>query len=105
MFLDTDMLSMYLTKGDMIFLDRIMSVYNLTGTGYWSGKSIKKRRLINVKQWYDANKYLNFACDGRYYTTSKILKWLRFIFGVKLGWFFYYRLETIRLHIKYMFVE
>lgn len=105
MFLDTDMLSMYLTRGDMIFLDRIMSVYNITGIGYWSGKSIKKRRLMNIKQRYDANKYLNFACDGRYYTRSKILKLLKFIFGVKLGWFFYYHLRTIRLHIKYMFVE
>lgn len=105
MFLDTDMLSMYLTKGDMIFLDRIMSVYNITGIGYWSGKSIKKRRLMNIKQRYNANKYLNFACDGRYYNRSKILKLLKFIFGVKLGWFFYYHLRAIRLHIKYMFVE
>lgn len=105
MFLDTDMLSMYLTKGDMVFLDRIMSVYNSTGTGYWSGKSTKKRRLINVKQWYDANKYLNFVCHDRYYTKSKMLKLLKRIFGIKPGLFFYYYLETIRLHIKYLFVE
>jgi glycosyltransferase involved in cell wall biosynthesis len=105
MFLDTDMLSMYLTKGDMIFLDRIMSVYNSTGIGYWSSKSTKKRRLINIKQWYEANKYLNYACEGRYYNRSKILKLLKFVFGVKLGWFFYYYLEAMRLHIKYMFVE
>jgi len=105
MLLDTDMLSLYLTRGDMVFLDKVMSVYNITGAGYWSGKSIKQRRLINIKQRYAANKYLNFALDCRYYNRSSFLKALKFIFGAKTGWFLYYHIKIIRLHLKYLFKD
>jgi glycosyltransferase involved in cell wall biosynthesis len=103
MLLDADMLSLYLTKGDMLFVDSVMSVYNMSGAGYWSGKTIKQRRLINIKRRYAANKYLNFALDDRYYNRSNLLKILKLIFGVRLGWFLFYNIKVGRLHLKYLF--
>ena len=103
MFLDTEILSLYLMKGDMLFLDEVMSVYNWTGDGFWTRKSVKQRRLMDIKQRYAANKYLGFTCDYRYFPRSKILNFLKMTLGVKAGWLIYYYIEIVRLHLKYLF--
>jgi glycosyltransferase involved in cell wall biosynthesis len=103
MFLDTEILSLYLTKGDMLFLDNVMSVYNWTGDGFWTRKSVKQQRLMDLKQRYAANNYLNFSCDFRYFPRSNLLKFLKKSLGIKAGWLTYYNIETARLHLKYLF--
>jgi hypothetical protein len=103
MVMDENLLSLYLTKGDMYFIDKVMSVYNWTGQGYWSGQNMKARKLFNIRQRYNVNRYLNFVCDYRYYTQSKLLKALKRILGVRRGWYFFLRLEQIRIHLRYLF--
>jgi glycosyltransferase involved in cell wall biosynthesis len=102
MLFDTHIYLLYLTRGDLFYIDEVMSVYNKTGTSFWSGKSRKERRLLALELRYQANKYFNFAYDYKYYPNSKYLKALKSILGIKLGWFWFYHLERLRLQLKYM---
>ena len=102
MLLDTHIYRLYLTKGSMFYINEVMSVFNRTGVGFWSGRSLKERKLMTLELCYQANKYFKFKYDWKYYTTSKMLKLLKNIFGIKTGWFLFYHLEKLRLQVKYM---
>jgi glycosyltransferase involved in cell wall biosynthesis len=101
MLFDAHMYVLYLSKGDLFYIDEVMSVYNKTGEGFWSGKTRKERRLVALELRYKANKYFNFAYDYRYYPKSKFLKTLKKIFGVKQGWFLFYHLHKLGIKLKY----
>ena len=102
MLLDTHIYRLYLTKGSLFYINEVMSVFNRTGVGFWSGRSQKERKLMTLKLSYQANKYFKFKYDWKYYTTSKLLKILKNMFGIKIGWFLFYHLEKLRLQIKYV---
>lgn len=102
MVLDTHIYLLYLTKGNLFYIDEVMSVYHITEMGFWAGKSQKERRLLALELRYKANKFFDFAYDYKYYPNSKFLNVLKKIFGIKLGWFFFYHLERLRLQLKYL---
>jgi len=102
MLFDTHIYLLYLTKGDLFYIDEVMSVFNETGVGFWSGKNRKERRIKALELRYEANKYFNFAYDYKYYPNSNFLKALKNILGIKLGWFWFYHLERLRLQLKYI---
>lgn len=102
MVLDTHIYLLYLTKGDLFYIDDVMSVYNKTGDGFWSGKTRKERKLAALELRYKANKYFNFAYDHKYFPNRKFLRALKNILGIKRGWFLFYHLEKLKLQLKYM---
>jgi glycosyltransferase involved in cell wall biosynthesis len=103
MLLDKTSYMLYLTKGNLFYIDEVMSVYNKTGEGYWSARSRKKRRLMSLHLRYGINKYFNFTYEGEYYQNSKLLKCTKSLLGTKLGWKVFFYLESFRLHAKYLF--
>ncbi|MHC4951248.1 MAG: glycosyltransferase, partial [Planctomycetota bacterium] len=62
MFFDTRQYLLYLSKGKLFYIDEIMSVYNKTGTGLWSGMSeCDRKRLVldlddKTKKYFDSLK-------------------------------------------------
>jgi len=103
MVLDTHIYTLYLTKGDLYYIDRIMSVYNKTGEGYWSGMGTKQKRLLTLKLRYESNKFFGFAYESRFYKKSRLLKTAKALFGIKRGWAVFYYLEYIRINLKFLF--
>jgi len=103
MVLDSHLLLLYLTQGDLCYLDEVLSVYHITETGFWSGRTKKQKALSALELRYKANQYFQFKYDYRYYVHSKMLKLLKMLLGVRLGWFCFYHLEKQRIAIKYLF--
>lgn len=98
----------YLDKGPLYFYDKIMSVYNITGVGMWSGVSTKvaeRERLRNLDS-YQLNKYFNYKYD-KYFTrragNPPKLVFLKKILSEKPAWelwIFLKFLENIFLNFK-----
>lgn len=103
MVFDTHLYMVYLARGDLYYIDEIMSVYNLTGEGFWSGKKRKEKRLLKLKYQYQTNKYFNFAYDYKYYQKSMLLRCLKSILGVRHGWFIYYNIKSVAIKLRYLF--
>lgn len=101
--LDIHTYTVYLAQGKLYYIDRVMSVYNKTGEGYWSGMKARNKRLAALKWQYEANQYFDFAYEAGLYKTSSLLKIVKKMFGVKRGWQAFYYLESMRLYIKYFF--
>jgi glycosyltransferase involved in cell wall biosynthesis len=81
-----------LDKGPLYYYDKVMSVYNITGKGMWSKLSKKQQFVANETMYYKINKLLNYKYDD--FFTSRIqraalLKGLKRIFGMRMGWFLY----------------
>jgi glycosyltransferase involved in cell wall biosynthesis len=102
MVFDTRIYLLYLTKGDLYYINDVMSVYNRTGEGFWSGKSRKEQKFLFLELANETNKYFKFAYEGRYYPDSKLLKNLKNIFGTERGWLWFYHFEKMRLHLKFL---
>lgn len=86
---------LFLDKGPLYFHDKIMSVYNITGTGAWSSMSTAEIHKENALLQYKINKYFSYKYDA--YFTSRVvevetLQLLKKICGVKLGWEYWYNL-------------
>ena len=56
---DWNNIFLLLKKGNMYYIDRIMSVYNQTGEGIYSGASINKKFENEVREFYKYDKYTN----------------------------------------------
>lgn len=102
MVFDTRIYMLYLTKGDFHYINNVMSVFNSTGMGFWSGKSRKKKKFLTLELNYETNRYFNFAYDNRFYPGVKYLKLLKKLLGVKRGWEWFYHLEKIRLQMAFL---
>lgn len=83
----------FLDKGPLYYHDEIMSVYNITGRGSWSGMSGADVKKANAIQLYKINKFINYKYDA-FFTERigeiKTLEFLKKIFGKKLGWKLWY---------------
>lgn len=101
--LDSHFYILYMTKGNLYYINEVMSVYNVTGKGFWSGKTRKRQKLGVLNSRYKANKFFNFAYEYKYYPHSKLLKISKKILGVKSGWRLFYYLETLRIQLKFLF--
>lgn len=98
MLFDTAILYVYQSVGDCYYIDRIMSVYNLTGTGIWTGVHRLRRRMLSLRESYAKSKYCNFKFDSYIGPYSRLRKGLKLFFGKRIGWFifFHYRINTLR---------
>jgi glycosyltransferase involved in cell wall biosynthesis len=100
MVFDTHIYLVYMSRGDLFYIDEVMSVFNKTGVGFWSGKSPMQKKIVALDLRYKANHYFDFAYEHKYYPRSKTLTILKGLFGVKAGWFLFYHLERERLRLK-----
>jgi hypothetical protein len=69
-----------------------MSVYNFTGDGIWSKLSPVEQAITVDKARYICNKTLGYRHDDFFTSRTsrpKILKRMKKIFGMKLGWRIY----------------
>ena len=98
----------YLDQGPLYFYDKIMSVYNITGTGMWSGLStaVREREKIIRIYSYRLNKHLNYKYD-EYFTrrvgNPKKLTFLKKILSKRIGWeiwFFLTSVENVFSNLK-----
>lgn len=55
--LDSSQAYMLLEKGNMYFLDRIMNVYRITGSGVWTGLKLEERFNLVFKLFMTFNEY------------------------------------------------
>lgn len=80
---------LFLDKGPLYYYDKIMSVYNITGKGAWSGMSIADVNKANALLQYRLNIFFKYKYDT-FFTSrigeTKILVFLKKIGGMKLGW-------------------
>jgi len=92
---DIHLFYIYLNEGPLYYHDKIMSVYNITGKGEWSGLSNTDLRKENAILQYKINKFFNYKYDS-YFTSRvvevKTLQLLKKICGVKAGWEYWYNL-------------
>lgn len=82
----------FLDKGPLYYHDEIMSVYNYTGKGAWSKLNSAQRAVTTDRAQYNCNKKLGYRHDD--FFTSRvskpsILKKMKKLLGMKLGWKFY----------------
>jgi glycosyltransferase involved in cell wall biosynthesis len=102
MLFDTRIYMLYLAMGNLYYTNEVMSVFNSTGTGFWSGKSRKEKKLLSLELNYQTNRYFNFAYDDRFYPGVKYLNLLKMLLGVERGWHWFYHLEKIRLRLAFL---
>jgi hypothetical protein len=50
----------YLDKGKMIFINRNMSIYNITGKGVWSKLDEKQKFMQNAKTYFELDLYFDY---------------------------------------------
>jgi glycosyltransferase involved in cell wall biosynthesis len=88
----------YLDKGPLYYYDKIMSVYNITGKGVWSGLSASVMERLAVIDNYQLNKYFNYKYD-EYFTrrarNPKTLLMLKRIFSKNMAWEFWFFLKFL----------
>ncbi len=102
---DTHIYLLYLSKGNLFYIDEIMSVHHKTPSGFWAGKREKDKKLMALELRYKTNKYFNFTYDFKFFPHSKLLKAMKLFLGTKAGWFLYYHIEKKRIKIKYLILN
>ncbi len=88
MVLDTHMYLLYIASGNLFYINEVMSVHIMTPSGFWAGRRNIDKKLTALELRYKTNRYFKFAYDYKFYPRSRLLKVLKFILGVRLGWFF-----------------
>ena len=69
----------FLTKGNMYYIDKVMSVYNYTGNGVYSSSSSYQNRYNAANGIYKINKQLNFKYNyllARFFATRLNLNFI-----------------------------
>ena len=77
----------FLSKGNLYYIDEVMSVYNITDTGVYSGTSKEKKRLMAVKRITEINKELEYKYNCFYVDALRRKKYLSFFKHIKLKYF------------------
>jgi glycosyltransferase involved in cell wall biosynthesis len=101
-FRDLFLFYIFLDKGPLYYYDKIMSVYNITGKGKWSGMSTVAVNKANALLQYKLNIFFNYKHDLFFtsrITGTKTLVLLKKIFGRNLGWklwYFFKKYDFIR---------
>ena len=100
MIYDTAMYLLYMSEGSLYYINRVMSVYNITGQGIMSGQSKISQKILASTVAYNKNLYFGFKYDKQLSPSSKMLRLLKVVFGKKLGWMIYFHCNTTILKIK-----
>ncbi len=89
----------YLDSGLLYYHDKVMSVYNITGKGAWSGLNKKQQTQRFNRSQYRLNKLFNYKYD-KYFSNKvsspKKLQQYKFFFGKKFGWTVYILNERMK---------
>jgi glycosyltransferase involved in cell wall biosynthesis len=96
MVFDSACYMLHISKGPLIFINKIMSVYNYTGSGIWSGINNKEKELMALEIADVKHKYFN----GEYYDyiyISPLSSFLKNLIGARLGWRIYFFMKTLYL--------
>ncbi len=100
MVFDTRIYLLYLLHGDLYYIDRIMSVYNITGTGFWSGRSKAQQKILALKLNYQMNQFLSrYITQSSYPKLARSRTFQKFVKN-RLLWSMSYYLKMVRLHFK-----
>lgn len=85
---DIHLFYLYLDKGPLYYEDRIMSVYNITGSGMWTRLADAKRRKHHALSFYSLNRLLGFRYDAFFTTRIRgfALPIAKKLMGKRLGW-------------------
>lgn len=86
---DIFLLYAFLDKGQLCYCDKLMSVYNITGLGSWSKLTKIEQLKTESEVVYNTNLYFAYKYDAfftRMVMKSKVLKLLKIILGIRLGW-------------------
>lgn len=96
-YLDLFLFYIFLNEGPLYYCDKIMSVYNITGKGAWSGLSNTDIKKANAMLQYKLNNFFNYKHDA-FFTgrieEPKTLELLKTICGRNLGWDLWYILMS-----------
>lgn len=85
----------YLSKGKLYYIDKVMSEYNCTGTGWFSSCGLEVRLKTALKAVMIINEELNFRYDAIFFgeivrltskKTKKQLRWWKLFFGTKCAY-------------------
>jgi hypothetical protein len=97
---DTAMYLLYMSKGPLYYIDRVMSVYNITGQGIMSGKCRFDQAILALKVAYGKNLYFDFKYDDMLSPPSKWLGSLKILFGKRVGWTIYFKGKILWLEVS-----
>lgn len=93
----------YLENGNCCYINKIMSVYNITGDGTWTRlPNILKQYAINCLRPYACNRLSNYQFDSVYtkQVNKKTLNFMKKYFGKKIGWYLFYIYMKIKIYRK-----
>lgn len=93
----------YLENGKCFYIDKIMSVYNITGEGTWTKlPNIIKQYAIRCLRPYACNRLSNYKFDVTYtkQVNKKTLNFMKKYFGEKIGWFLFYLYMKLKVYRK-----
>lgn len=85
----------FLDKGPLYYYDKIMSTYNITGKGAWSGLSEADLKKENDMMQYKLNVFFNYKHDVFFTSRTSDIRTLEFLkktCGAKPGWELWYKL-------------
>jgi glycosyltransferase involved in cell wall biosynthesis len=93
---DFHLFYLFLDKGSLFYSDKIMSVYNITGTGIWSRLTEKRQKRQREIALYEINELLEYRHDA--FFSSRLIKpemqkRLKRVFGMRIGWKLYFCLR------------
>lgn len=98
---DIHLFYLYLDRGPLFYLDRVMSVYNITGVGMWSRLANAKRRRHQTLAYFSLNSLFDYRYDAFFTakTNRLALSVMKKVLGKRLGWNAYvlakYRARTM----------
>ncbi|MDR1694377.1 MAG: glycosyltransferase [Lactobacillaceae bacterium] len=77
----------FLSKGKLHYLDEVMSVYNRTDTGVFSGASKEKRDKMSIRNILSVNKEFDYKRNDLFLSILKRRKFVNFINYIRLKYF------------------
>jgi len=97
---DTAMYLLYLSKGNLYYIDKVMSIYNIHPQGIWSGADKINQKILSFTVTYNKNKFLNFKYDKMLSPSSKWLSVLKMLLGKRIGWLIYFHATISMLKLR-----
>lgn len=100
MIFDTRLFCLYLLEGDLCYINRVMSVYNITHKGFWTGKNSAQKKLLSLKLDFKMNKFLvHYLPETSYYKLKGLKTFQKYIQN-PIRWRLSFCIKVIRLYCK-----
>jgi len=101
---DTHILRHYLLIGKGLYVNREMSVFNESGSGFWSGRKRIDRKIMTLNLYYEASRYYKYEQDEYFFNDRRSLRVLKKLLGKKKGWelYHFFSLRFLLLRKRWM---